>query len=160
MSIDTCITSSTSKVLVLTVWDVEMSFWVTVFLGQTEINDIDLVATFPNAHQEVVRFDVAVNERFGVNVLDTRDELIRQKQNGLQGEFAIAKVEQIFQAGSEKIKHHSIVVTFGAEPTNEGNPNASSKRLVYASLIFELRVLGLDTLEFDGNLLAGDDISA
>ena len=62
VSIDTGITCSTSQVFVLTVWNMEMGFGVTVLLGQTEIDDIDLVASLSDTHEEVVRLDVTVDE--------------------------------------------------------------------------------------------------
>jgi len=104
MCVDRSITGSTGQVLVLTVWDVEMSLWVTVLLSQTEINNIDLVTTLANAHEEIVWLDITVDEALGVNVLNAGDELIGKEEDGLQGEFAVAEVEKILQTGSEKIK--------------------------------------------------------
>ena len=124
MGIDTRVTSGSRQVLVLTVWDMKVSLGVTVLLGQAKINHIDLVSPLANAHQEVVRLDVPVDERLGMNVLNPRDELIRQQEDGLQGEFAIAKVEEILQARSKQIEHHRIVVTFGSKPTHKRNADA------------------------------------
>lgn len=71
MSVDGCITGSPRQVLVLTVWDMEVSLRVAVFLCQSEVDDIDLISTLANPHQEVVRLDITMDERFGVDVLDT-----------------------------------------------------------------------------------------
>ena len=95
MSVDTGITSSTSQVLVLTVRNMEVGLGVTVFLSKTKVNYVDLVTTLANSHQEIVRLDVTVDERLGVDVLDARDELVCQEQNSLQREFAVAEIEQI-----------------------------------------------------------------
>lgn len=95
MGVDRSITGSTRQVLVLSVWDVEMGLWVTVLLGQTKIDHVDLVATLSDAHEEVVRLDITVDERLGVDVLDTRDELIGEEQDGLERELPVAEVEQI-----------------------------------------------------------------
>lgn len=76
MSIDGCITSSSRQVLVLTVRNVEMGLRVAVFLCQSEVDDIDLISTLAYPHQEVVRLDITMNEGFGMDVLDTGDELI------------------------------------------------------------------------------------
>lgn len=76
MSIDGGITGSTSQVLILTVWDVEMSLGVTVLLSKTEINDVDLVTTLSDTHKEVVGLDITVDEGLGVDILDAGDELI------------------------------------------------------------------------------------
>jgi hypothetical protein len=160
MGIDRSITGSTSQVLVLPVWNMEMSLGITVLLGQTKINNIDLVATLSNAHKEVVRLDITVNEGLGVDVFDTGDELIGEQQDGLQGELAVAEVEQVLQAGTEKVENHGIVVALGAEPADEGDADTTGQRLVNTSLILELRVLRLDALELDGDLLAGDDVGA
>ena len=62
MSIDGRVTSSTSKVLVLSVWDMKVRFGITVLLCQAEVNNVDLVSTLPDSHQEVVGLDVSVNE--------------------------------------------------------------------------------------------------
>lgn len=95
-----------------------------------------------------------------MDILDARDQLIGKKKDRLQRKLAVAKVEQILQRRAEKVEDHGIVITLGAEPANEGDPDAAGKRLVDAGLILKLGVLGLHALKFDGNLLAGDDVSA
>ena len=78
MGVDACITSSTSQVLVLTIWDMEVGFRVTVFLGQSKINHVNLVPALSNTHEEIVRLNITVDKRLGMNILDTGDELIRE----------------------------------------------------------------------------------
>jgi hypothetical protein len=73
MGVDRGITSSTSQVLVLPIRDVEVSLGVTVLLGETEIDNVDLVATLADAHEEVVRLDITVDEGLGVDVLNAGD---------------------------------------------------------------------------------------
>ena len=80
MSVDGGITSSTSQVLVLPVGDVQMGLGVTEFLCETKIDNVNLVTAFADAHQEIVGFDIAVNEITRVDVLDARD-LIEKKKN-------------------------------------------------------------------------------
>lgn len=158
MSVDTGITGGTSQVLVLSVRDVEVSLGITVLLGQTKVDDIDLVAALTNAHEEVVGLDVTVDERLGVDVLNAGDELVGEEEHSLQGELAVAEVEEILEGRAKKIQYHGIVVTLGAEPADKGDADSASEGLVDTSLIFELRVLGLDALELDSNLLARDDV--
>ena len=160
MSVDGSVTSGAGKILVLTVGDVKVSLGVTVLLGQTKINDIDLVAPLADAHEEVVRLDITMDEGLGVDVFNAGDELIGEKENSLQRELAVAEVEEILQAGSEEVEDHSIIVALSSEPADEGNADASSEGLVDAGLIFELWVLGLDALKLDGNLLARDDVGS
>ena len=70
-----------------------MSLWVTVLLGQAEIDDVHLITALSNAHQEVVWLYITVDERLGMDIFNTGDELIGQQQDGLQREFAVAEVE-------------------------------------------------------------------
>ena len=74
-----------------------MGLRVAILLGQSEVDDIDLVATLANTHQEIVRLDVSMDEGFGMDVFDAGDELIRKEQDSLQGKFAVAKVEKVLQ---------------------------------------------------------------
>jgi hypothetical protein len=158
--VDTSVPGGTSQVFVLTVRNVEVSLWVTVLLGQSKIDDVDLVTTLSDAHKEVIRLDIAVDEGLGVDVFDPGDELIGKEEDSLQRELAVAKVEEIFQTGPKQVQDHGIVVTFSSKPANEGNPNATSQRLVDTSLIFELGMLGLDRFEFDGNLFTRYDVGS
>ena len=95
-----------------------------------------------------------------MDVFDPGNELVGQEQDSLQGEFAVAEVEKILQARSEEVQNHGVVVTFGTKPADEGDADTSGKGLVDTSLIFELRVFGLDAFELNGNFFAGDDVSA
>ena len=160
MSIDTRITGSTCQVFVLAVRDVEVSLWVTVFLSQAKVNNIDLISTLPNTHEKVVRLDITVDEGFGVDVFNTRNKLVSQEQHRLQRELPVAEIEQILQTRSEEIKDHRIVIAFCPKPADEGDTDTTSKRFVNTSLIFELRVLGFDALELDGDLFARDNVGA
>lgn len=127
MGVNAGITGSTGQIFVLTVGNVEMGLGVSVFLGKTEVNDIDLIAPLANAHQEVVGLDITMDERLGMDIFDPGNELVSQEKHRLQGEFAVAKIEQVFQAGSQEVKDHSVVVALGAKPANERNANPSSE---------------------------------
>jgi hypothetical protein len=52
---------------------VEVGLGVTDLLGETKVNDIDLVTALPNAHQEVILLDVTMYEIAGVDILDARN---------------------------------------------------------------------------------------
>lgn len=160
MGVNRGITGSAGQVLVLSVRNVEVGLGISVLLGEAEINNVDLVATLADTHEEVVGLDVAVDEGFSMDILDAGDELISQKQDSLQRELAVAEVEEILQAGAEEVEDHGVVITLGAEPADEGNANATGEGLVDAGLILKLGVLGLDALKLDGNLFTGDDVSA
>jgi hypothetical protein len=105
---------------------VEVSVRVTVLLCKTKINDIDLMATLANAHEEVVRLNITVNDRLGMNVLNTGNELIGKQKNRFQRELPVAEVEEILQARSKEIKNHGIVPKVGSIPMDRGDADASS----------------------------------
>jgi hypothetical protein len=158
--VDAGIAGGTSQVLVLSVRDVEVRLRITVLLGQTKVDDIDLVAALADAHEEIVRLDVTVDERLGVYVLDAGDQLVGQQQHRLQRKLAVAEVEEVFQGRAEQVQDHGVVVALGAEPTHERDADATGERLVDAGLVLELGVLGFDALELDGDLFARDDVGA
>ena len=93
-----------------------------------------------------------------MDIFDPGNELIREQQNGLQGKFAVAKIEQILQARSEEIKNHGVVITFRAKPADKRDADSSGQGLVDACLIFKLGMLCLDALQFDSNLFTGNDV--
>lgn len=62
MGIDGGITSGTRQVLVFSVGNVEVSLGIPVLLCKTEIDNIDLISTLADAHQEVVGLDITVDE--------------------------------------------------------------------------------------------------
>lgn len=177
MRVDTRVPRSSSQVLVLAVRDVEVRLGVTVLLGESKVDDIDLVAPLADTHEEVVGLDVAVDEVARVDVLDSRDlhprtavsahvstsrmhtyELVGEEENSLEGELAVAEVEEILETGSEEVDDHGVVVALDSEPSHERNSDSTGERLVHLGLILELRVLGLDGLELDGDLFARDDV--
>ena len=127
MGVDGGISSSTSQVLVLSVRDMEVSLGIAVFLGQTKVNNVNLVAALANAHEEVVWLDITVDEGLGVDVLNSGDELVGEQEDRLQRELSVAEVEEILQAGSEEIQNHGIVVTLSTEPADEGDADAASE---------------------------------
>jgi hypothetical protein len=139
---------------------VEVSLGIAVLLGQAEVDNVNLVSTLADTHEEVVRLDITMDKGLGMDVFDAGDQLIRQQKDGLQGELPVAEVEEILQTGSEQIENHRVVVTLGSEPTNERDADTSGEGFVDSGFILELGVLGLDGLELDGDLLSGDDVGA
>jgi hypothetical protein len=101
-----------------------------------------------------------VDEGLGVDVFDAGDELIGEEKNRLQGELAVAEVEQVLETGTQEVDNHGVVVALSTEPADEGDTDTTGEGLVDASLIFELRVLGLDALKLDGDLFTRNDVGA
>lgn len=68
--VDRGVASRAREILVLAVGNVLMGARIAEFLGQPKVDYVDEVAFFGQAHEEVVRFDVAMNEVLRVNVFD------------------------------------------------------------------------------------------
>ena len=84
--------------------------------------------------------------------------MIGKQENGLERELSVAEVEEILERRTEEIEDHGIIVALCAEPSHEWDTNTACESLVDLGLVFKLRVLGLDGLEFDSDFLAGDDV--
>lgn len=130
------------------------------FVGQTKVDNKNLVFVLVPAHQKIVRLDVSMNDSSRVDVLDDVENLVSQDQSGFQGEFSGTSVEHIFQRGSHKVHHHDICFVFLpciVDPWNpfcEGN-DVIMKIGVDFSLVKELRVPRVGDLSFDGHLAVG-----
>lgn len=74
--VDARVTSSPSETVVLTIWNMGVRLRVSVLLGQTKIDNIDLIPSLAHAHQEIVGFYITVNKGFGVDVFDPGDQLV------------------------------------------------------------------------------------
>ena len=114
MGVDGHITSRASKILVLPVGNMEMSLLAVELLGETKIDNIELIASFTDAHKGVVRLDVAMNEILRMYVFDSRylrhdgirketpktdwtHQLICKEQDGLETELPVAEVEEVLE---------------------------------------------------------------
>ena len=100
---------------------------VPVLLGQTEVDHKQLVTMAPNPHQEIVWFDVPMDEVLVVHVLDPPDHLVGQHEDGLHGEPPGAEVEEVLKAGAEQVHDQHIVVALLPIPAYVGYPNTSLK---------------------------------
>ena len=80
--------------------------------------------------------------------------MIGKKKNRLERELPVAKVEQILKRRAQQIDDHGIVIALRPEPAHEGNSDAASERFINLRLVFELRVLGLNGFQFDGDFLS------
>jgi hypothetical protein len=64
-----------------------------ILFAEAKVDDVHHVQFLSNAHQEVVRLDVAVQEVFRVHVLYPAEHLIREHEHSLEAEFPIAEIK-------------------------------------------------------------------
>lgn len=93
-----------------------------------------------NAHEEIVRLYVTMNEVLHMHVLNTANHLIRQHQHGLHREPSTAEVEEILQRRTKQIHHQTMVLTFDAIEANMWYPNSALQDLIDFALVEQLRM--------------------
>ena len=118
MRVDGSVPGCTGQVFVFPVGNVLSGSNVPVFLCQAKVDHEEFVAMAPDAHQEVIGLDVAVDEGLVVYVLNARDHLVGQHQHGFHREAPVAKVEQVLQTWPEQIHHHHVVIALNAVPNS------------------------------------------
>jgi hypothetical protein len=70
------VSRSPGQVLTVTIWDMLTSLWVTEALGETKVNYVDVVLLFANSDQEVVWFDISVQEMTRMDKFNALKHLI------------------------------------------------------------------------------------
>lgn len=95
MGIDGSISRSSGEVLVLAVRNVLVRSRISVFLGESEIDNVNHRLSLPESDEKVIRLYITVNEGLCVHILQTAEELIRQHQHRFELESSPTIVEQI-----------------------------------------------------------------
>ena len=119
MSVNGGISGSPSQVLVLPVRNVLPGLVVSVLLGQTKVNEEEFITVTSDSHQEVVWFDVSVDEVLVVDKLNPTNHLVCQHQDSLHGKPSRTEVEKVFKTGSQQIHDQDIVVSFLSKPVEK-----------------------------------------
>ena len=85
-----------------------------IALGETEVNDVDAVASSISASdQEIVRLDIAMDDPFFMHLLDSLDQLDADQQACLEIEASLASREEVFKGWPEQVHHHHVEVLVG-----------------------------------------------
>ena len=102
-----------------------------VFLRQTEIDHVNLVLRAFAPDQEVVGFDIAVDQVLRVNESNDSEHLLHQHQNGLQRKVVLAVGEDVLQVRAQVLDDECVKVRLA-------NPEPEDAR--YAGSPLQLRV--------------------
>jgi hypothetical protein len=95
-----------------------------------------------------------------VDVLQTGDHLVGEHEDSLEGEFAVADVEEVLEGGSEEVHDHNVVVALHAVEVDVGDADAALEDLVELGLVEELRMFRVRGLQLDGDLLMGGEVDS
>ena len=97
------------------------SLGVSIPLGESEIDHVYYVLLFAMTNKEVVRFHVSVNKMIVMQKFEALYHLICKHHGSLNGEFSFAVIEEIFQAWTQQIHNHGIVISLNAKPVYHRN---------------------------------------
>ena len=95
------VSGGTSQVLAILVGDV-LAIAVLVALGETEVDDVDVVAGRLRAsNQEVIRLDITVDDSLFMHLLNSLDQLDADQEARLEVESSLAGREEVFKRRSK-----------------------------------------------------------
>ena len=92
-------------------------------------------------------------------MIDTH-QLVRQEQDSPQVELVVVEIEEVLKRWAKVFKDQDIVVAFCSEPMYSWNARATGEILVHLVLMLDLRVLYLNNLKFDCNVLFRNDVDS
>lgn len=129
-------------------------------LGQSVIDEEQLVTMSSDPHEEVVRLDIPMDEVLVVDKFNATNHLVGQHEHRFHSESSGAKVEEVFERGPQQVHDENVVVALRSVPADVGDPDAPLKDLVQLRFVKQLRVASLDGLQLDSHLLAVGNVDA
>lgn len=109
MRIQACVSCCASQVLSISEWDV-LAVRRLVALGEAEVDDVNCVFSLViAANQEIIRFDVSMDDSLLVDDLDSLDHLDGDVEASLEVKFPSALLEVVFETLAEEVHDHDVV---------------------------------------------------
>ena len=128
-------------------------FHVNVAFCNSEIHDKYCVLLFTSADQEIVGFDIAMNQAAFVDALGSRNHLMCHHCDGMRRERPVAEIEEVLKRGTEQVQDHDVVFAFEAKPVNVGHADRTLQALVDIRLIYQLLILAANFLQLNCHIL-------
>ena len=128
-----------------------------VLLRQAEVDDVDVPRVGADPDEEVVRFDIAVDEVLLVDEAHDVDHLVGEHQHGLQREAVVAVGEQVLDARAEQLDDEHVVerlVVVEAAPEELRDAGSALQVPVDVGLGQQLRTRRLLLLQLHDDVLA------
>ena len=101
------VSGGSCQILTFYEWDV-LSLRILVALSQTEINDVDVVASGVCTDQEVIRFNVSMNYSFLMNLFNSFDHLLCNQATSFKVEFPFALHKEVLKTWPKHIHNHDM----------------------------------------------------
>ena len=90
MVVDACVPSGTAQ---RETFRILATLGIGELLREAEINRVEGVTLPTDPHQEVVRLDIAMEEAFRMDILDSKDGLVGNEEDSLERELSAVVVE-------------------------------------------------------------------
>lgn len=123
VSIHRCIPGRASELFLIFIRNVFARLRVAVPLREAEVDHVDDVLCLlgGDAHEEVVRLDVPVDEVVVVEELDPLKQLVRKHKHRFQRKLPLTLGEEVLEALAQEVHNHRVVVTLNSKPVHLGN---------------------------------------
>ena len=128
-------------------------------MDYAEVNQVNPIATPSEAHQEVVWFDISMNNVLAMDMLETTDELIGNHQYGFQRERAAAETQKIGQTWPKQFRHHVMIFLIFTVRIDTRNAYTAGEFLNSHDFRIEAWIIDCEGFEFDRNLSIGLEIN-
>ena len=117
---------SPCEALSVLVRNVLARLWISVPLGEAEVDCKYVMLSLANTNQEIIRFDVSVEVEARMDILDSLNHLVGKHQHSLESELSTALFEEFLQAWTEHVHDHAVPLLVLAKEVDlwESNPVA------------------------------------
>jgi hypothetical protein len=101
---------------------------ITILFGHAKVDDVDNIGRLGagTTDQEVVGFDVTVNQVLLMDCLNSGQHLFGDHDHRFDGEAASAVVEEVFERRTQQVNDQNVVKTLLAKIIHIGNSGWSS----------------------------------
>lgn len=138
--VDGGVAGGAGETFALSIPDMHFHLGVAELLAEAEVDHIQDTLLAFHPHQEVVGFDVAVDDILLVDTLDAVYHLVRQHHHRLQGK-TLVNLLQVRQRLPEQLHHQDVLVSLGSVPVYLGESGLVAEHAQQPGLRDELRVI-------------------
>mmetsp|Transcript_17012 Transcript_17012/g.26249 ORF Transcript_17012/g.26249 Transcript_17012/m.26249 type:complete len:210 (+) Transcript_17012:897-1526(+) len=117
------------------------TLWVSVPLGEAEVDSKHIMLSLSNSDEKVIRFDISMEVEPAVDVLYPLDHLVSEHQHCFQGEFTAAFPKELFEAGTKHVHYHTVPLFVLAEVVYFWNSDPVTKDLVDFLFVIQLALV-------------------
>jgi hypothetical protein len=154
VTIDRCKGGGSNEAKIRVEWNVRVRIGIPIFFREPEIDEVYSVGMLSKTHNNVARFEIAMNEVARMYVLQATElgvidispsavasevefthQLPRQKQYGLGRELKVALNKEVLKRLAEAIDRHRIVTRFRAKPMDTRDTGPSLELSVNIKLV-------------------------